>query len=147
MTDAAAGETPPESTVLARPDDRIPSVLRFSAELVAWVATPWVLAGHSWLLAAASLVVLIGLPAVLSTPGDKNSVVIAVPGWVTVLMVLAELGAAVVSMWLLRPGWAAVAVTLLATASVIAETPRRRWLLSSAGDVSPPRPRPVRRRP
>ncbi|MFG2559288.1 hypothetical protein [Streptomyces sp. NPDC048496] len=130
MTDAAAGETPPERTVSARPDDRIPSVLRFSTELVAWVTTPWVLAGHSWLLAALSLVALIGLPAVLSTPGDKNSVIVAVPGWATILMVLAELGAAVVSSWLLWPVWAAVPVTLLAAAAVVTEQPRWRWLVS-----------------
>ncbi|MEU0836577.1 hypothetical protein [Streptomyces sp. NPDC005969] len=129
MTDAAAGETPQERTASARPDDRIPSVLRFSTELVAWVTTPWVLAGYSWLLAALSLVVLIGLPAVLSTPGDKNSVIVAVPGWATILMVLAELGAAVVSSWLLWPVWAAVPVTLLAAAAVVTEQPRWRWLV------------------
>ncbi len=45
---------------MERPDDRIASVLRFTAELVAWVATPWALSKYSWLLAVLAVVVLIG---------------------------------------------------------------------------------------
>ncbi|MGV9991266.1 hypothetical protein [Streptomyces sp. NPDC003374] len=116
----------------ARPDDRTASALRFAAELVAWVATPWALAGHSWPLAALSVVLLIGLPTVLSTPGDKASVIIAVPGWVTILLVLVQLVAAVVSAWLAWPAWAAVPVTLLAAAVPVTERRRWKWLLSGA---------------
>ncbi|QFZ77350.1 hypothetical protein GFH48_32330 [Streptomyces fagopyri] len=57
---------------MERPDDRIASVLRFAAELVAWVATPWALSTYSWLLAVLAVVVLIGLPTVFSTPGDAG---------------------------------------------------------------------------
>lgn len=126
----------------AAPDDRLPSVLRFATELVAWVATPWWLAGTSWWLAAGSLVVLVVAPGVLGTPGDKGgkgeaggadgrrgAPPVAVPGWVTVAMVLLELGAAVVSSWALWPAWAAVCVCVLAAAALVTEQPRRRWLL------------------
>ncbi|MDW6060093.1 hypothetical protein SAZ11_21365 [Streptomyces sp. FXJ1.4098] len=61
MIDAAG------DTISTRPDDRTASVLRFAVELVAWVATPWALLGHSWLLAALSVVLLIGLPTCFST--------------------------------------------------------------------------------
>ncbi|MBO4258184.1 hypothetical protein [Streptomyces griseorubiginosus] len=115
---------------MERPDDTVPSAVRFATELVAWVATPWALWPHSWALSALSLVVLIGLPAVLSTPGDKENVVVAVPGRVTVLFVLLELGAAVASAWWIWPVWAAVPVTLLAAAALVTERPRWRWLLS-----------------
>jgi hypothetical protein len=127
VTDAA-GET-----ISGRPDDRTASALRFTVELAAWVATPWALARHSWLLAVLSLVVLIGLPAVLSTPGDKSdkaAVIIAVPGWVTILMVLLQLVAAVVSAWLVWPAWVAVVVALLAVAALVTERRRWRWLAS-----------------
>lgn len=124
MTDAAEEPAP------GPPDDRAASVLWFAVELVAWVATPWALADHSWLLAALSLVLLIGLPTILSTPGDKANVIIAVPGWVTILLVLLQLVAAVVSSWVLWPAWAAVVVTVLAAATLVTERPRWRWLVS-----------------
>ncbi|MGC0334548.1 hypothetical protein RKD23_007538 [Streptomyces sp. SAI-170] len=116
---------------MRRPDNRIGSALRFATELVAWVATPWALAGHSWLLAALSVVALIGLPTLFSTPGDKTNVIIAVPGWVTILLVLLQLAAAVVSSWLAWPAWAAVPVTLLAAATLVMERQRWRWLVSA----------------
>ncbi|BFV60980.1 hypothetical protein KCMC57_up60840 [Kitasatospora sp. CMC57] len=116
----------------ARPDDRAASALRFAVELIAWVATPWALAGHSWLLAVLSVAVLIGLPTCFSTPGDKAQVIIAVPGWVTILLVLLQLAAAVASSWLAWPAWAAVPVTVLATATLVTENRRWRWLLSGA---------------
>nr|WP_323376727.1 hypothetical protein [Streptomyces sp. RB17] len=108
-------------------------MFRFATELVAWVATPWALARYSWPAAVLSLVVLIGGPAVFATPGDKNKVVVPVPGWVTVVFVLLQLVAAVVSAWWLWPAWAAVPVTLLAAATLRTEQPRWRWLMSSAG--------------
>ncbi|MFC9926812.1 hypothetical protein [Streptomyces sp. NPDC127190] len=125
MTDAGGAPTS------RRPDDRAASALRFAAELVAWVATPWALAGYSVLLAALSVLVLIGLPTLFSTPGDKANVIIAVPGWATILLVLLQLVAAVVSSWLAWPAWAAVPVTLLVAATLVTERRRWRWLLSA----------------
>lgn len=75
---------------------------------------PWALASHSWMLAAVSVVALIGLPTLFSTPRDKANVIIAVPGWATILLVLLQLAAAVISSWLAWPAWAAIPVTLLA---------------------------------
>jgi hypothetical protein len=127
VTDATALEPAAE-----RPDDRAASVLRFATELVAGVATPWALAGRSWLLAAVSVALLIGLPTLFSTPGDKNSAIIAVPGWATVLLVLLQLAAAVTASWVVWPVWAAVPVSVLAAATLVAERGRWRWLLSAA---------------
>ncbi|MGJ5750350.1 hypothetical protein FB563_5354 [Streptomyces puniciscabiei] len=118
---------------MERPDDRVPSAFRFATELVAWVATPWALAGYSWPPAVLSLVVLIGVPAVFATPGDKTKVLLPVPGWVTIVFVLLQLVAAVVSAWWLWPAWAAVPATLLACAALVLEQPRWSWLLSLTG--------------
>lgn len=125
MTNTARAENTSE-----RPDDRAASALRFTTELIAWVATPWALAGHSWLLAALSVVALIGLPTLFSTPGDKVNVIIAVPGWTTILLVLLQLAAAVVSSWLAWPAWVAFSVTLLAATTLVTERRRWRWLIS-----------------
>jgi len=120
-----------------RPDDRIASVLRFAVELVAWVATPWALAGYSWPLAVLSVVLLIGLPTCFSTPGDKANVIIAVPGWITILLVLLQLAAAVTSSWLVWPTWAAALVTLMAVATLFTERGRWRWLMGLTADGAP----------
>ncbi|MFB7757425.1 hypothetical protein ACFC18_48945 [Streptomyces sp. NPDC056121] len=115
---------------MERPDDRIASALRFSTELIAWVATPWALWERSWPLAVLAVMILIGLPTVFSTPGDKAHVLVPVPGSVTVLLVLLQFAAAVTSAWLAWPVWAAVLVSLLVAAGLVTERRRRRWLLS-----------------
>ncbi|POX57183.1 hypothetical protein C3489_00185 [Streptomyces sp. Ru71] len=117
---------------MERPDDRIASILRFATELVAWTATPWALWGHSRLLAVLAVVVLIGLPTVFSTPGDKAQVIVPVPGAVTVLLVLLQLAAAVVAAWAAWPVWAALTVSVLAAATLVTESPRWRWLLATS---------------
>ncbi|MGW1948951.1 hypothetical protein ACWCRC_32100 [Streptomyces sp. NPDC001940] len=68
---------------------------------------------------------------IFATPGDKAQVLVPVPGSVTILLVLLQFGAAVVSAWLIWPVWAAVLVSLLATASLVTERLRWRWLLST----------------
>ncbi|WP_046588263.1 hypothetical protein [Streptomyces mangrovisoli] len=116
---------------MERPDDRVASALRFTTELVAWVATPWALSAYSWPLAALAVVVLIGLPTVLATPGDKAQVIVPVPGWVTVLLVLLQLAAAAIAAWFAWPTYAAVLVWVLVGATLVTERRRRRWLLSA----------------
>ncbi|MFG2431919.1 hypothetical protein [Streptomyces sp. NPDC048590] len=123
-------------SAVSRPDERVASFLRFSTELVAWVATPWALSSHSWWLAVLAVFVLIGLPTVLSTPGDKARVIVAVPGSVTVLLVLLQLAAALVSAWLAWPVWAGCLVTALAAAALVAELPRWRWLTTGKGGAA-----------
>ncbi|MED7827068.1 hypothetical protein [Streptomyces chiangmaiensis] len=116
---------------MEKPDDRITSVLRFAAELVAWVATPWALSTYSWLLAVLAVVVLIGLPAVFSTPGDKTHVIIPVSGTVTILLVLLQLAAALIAAWSAWPAYAAVLVSLLVATTLVTERHRWRWLVST----------------
>ncbi|MBA8954353.1 hypothetical protein ACFQU9_42240 [Actinomadura namibiensis] len=106
------------------------AVPRFLAELAAWVAAPWALAPHSVPLAVLAVVVLVGLPTVFATPGDKASVIVAVPGYVTVALVLLQLAAAVAASWAAWPPPVAVAVTALCAAVVVFEVPRWRWLLT-----------------
>lgn len=114
------------------PDSRVSSALRFTTELIAWVASPWALAPHSIPLAVAAVVVLIGLPTIFQTPGDKPRVLVAVPGVVTILLVLLQLVAAAVAAWFAWPMPVAVVVSALAVACVVTERPRWRWLLRAS---------------
>jgi hypothetical protein len=112
-----------------RPGDRLPGVFRFAVELLAWVAVPWALAGVSIPLAVLSVVVLVGLPTVFSTPGDKNQVLVPVPGVVSIALVLLHLVAAAWAAWAAWPATVAIAVTVLAAACLVTERARWRWLL------------------
>ncbi len=103
-----------------------------TTELIAWVSTPWALAPYSIPLAIAAVVVLIGLPTIFQTPGDKPRVTVAVPGFVTILLVLLQLVAAVAASWIAWPIAVAVVVSVLAVACVVTEQPRWRWLSGAA---------------
>ncbi|WP_433353887.1 hypothetical protein ACQP25_10450 [Microtetraspora malaysiensis] len=116
----------PQEPVLGPP-------LRFATELVAWVATPWALWGHSAVLAVVSVVVLIGLPAVFSTPGDKAQVVVPVPGPITIALVLLQFAAALASSWTAWHPLAGALVTVLVAAAIVTELPRWKWLLTVRG--------------
>ena len=113
----------------ARKGPDLASALRFSTELIAWVATPWAIADRSIVLAVLSVLLLIGLPTLFGTPGDKpGAPLVPVPGPVTIALVVLQLVAAVVSSWVVWPAAVAVLVSLLAAATVVTETPRWRRL-------------------
>ncbi|MDO4026215.1 hypothetical protein QKF57_11050 [Clavibacter michiganensis] len=126
----------PGTRTAARPGTRPPGHdplaggLRFLAELIAWVATPWALWPHSIPLAVCAVVLLIGLPAVFSTPGDRpgGDGLVPTPGIVTILLVLLQLVAASLAAWAIWRTWIAVAVTALCLAVVVTEQPRWRAL-------------------
>jgi Protein of unknown function (DUF2568) len=111
-----------------------PAVLRFASEIVAWVATPWALAAHSPVLAGAALLLLIGLPTVFATPGDKVTVMVEVPGPVTIGLSGLQLLAAVVASWAAWPVPVAVLVWALVGVTLYAELPR--WERLAGGDLT-----------
>lgn len=110
--------------------DPVRGGLRFLSELIAWVGTAWALWSHSIPLAIGALVLLIAPSAIFSTPGDRpgGDTPVAVPGIVTILLLLVQLAAATVAAWVLWPTWIAVAVTALCVTVVITEQPRWRAL-------------------
>lgn len=103
--------------------------LRFAAELVAWVAGPWAVADVSVLLAVPAAVILMGLPAIFSTRGDKRQVIIATPGPLRVFLEFALHGVGVAGAWLVWPPWLALVVTVVVIAALITGSPRLKWLL------------------
>ena len=111
------------------------SALRFGTELIAWVATPWAIGPHSIPLAVVADILLIGLPTVFGTPGDKRQVMVAVPWYGTIGLVLLQLVAAVAASWVAWPMPVALVVTALAAATVVTEQPRWRALRRQASNL------------
>ena len=115
-------------------DTPLSAALRFGTELIAWIAGPWA-AGtvHGWLIIPA-LVLLVGLPSIFSTPGDKNVIVVPTPGPVRVLIEFVLYSVALAAPWLVWPQPVAIATSLVVVASVAAGIPRIAWLLKGAPD-------------
>ena len=84
-----------------------------------------------WLVVPVS-VVLIGLPAIFSTRGDKRQVVVATPGPLRVLLELGLHVVAVAAAWVVWPVWLAIVATVVVAAAIATGIPRTRWLLRGA---------------
>ena len=128
-----------ESAAGPSPYDTVASAsTRFAIELVAWVAGPWAAADivGSWWAAIPALLVLVGLPAVFNTPGDKHTDGIATPGPIRIGIEMLLLVVAVGSAWIVWPPWAAVAVMILAVVMLITGLRRYRWLAAGAPAVA-----------
>jgi hypothetical protein len=80
-------------------------------------------------------IVLIGLSSIFSTPGDRNNVIVATPGPMRLAIEL--LIVAVAGAWIAWPQWAAILVTGLALADLVAGAARSRWLASGAPSYEP----------
>ncbi len=115
-------------------DTAISSGLRFLVEVLAWVAGPWAAAQHSLWFAIPAAVILVGLPAIFSTVGDKKQVIITTPGILRVLLELVLHAVAVVAAWLVWPDWLAAITTLVVIAGLATGIPRTKWLLQGAID-------------
>ena len=107
--------------------------LRFLVELIAWVAGPWAAGKLLGVWAGGiALVVLMVLPAVFSTPGDKQQVIVPTPGPIRFTLEL-DLGlVAVISAWYAWPTGAAVAATVVVVLAQLTGWRRSRWLLQGA---------------
>jgi len=117
-------------------DTPLSSGLRFLVELIAWVAGPWAANRESIWLAIPVLALLVGLPSVFSTPGDKRQVIVATPGPLRVPLELVLHVVAVACAWVVWPAWLAAIATLVVIAAAVAGIPRTRWLLRGAPDAS-----------
>ena len=108
------------------------SAVRFLAEIFAWVLTPWALAPHSVVLDVVAVVLLIGIPTVFGTPGDRPNVMVPVPGPVTIAINCLEFAAAVVAAWFAWPVWAAISVTVVVIVAAGLQVDRWRRLASAS---------------
>ena len=113
-------------------DTSVSGGLRFAVEVIAWIAAPWTAAEESWWLAVPVLVVLVALPAIFSTPGDKRQVVVATPGPVRIGIEVLLHAVAIAGAWLAWPVWGAVVATVIVVAAILTGIPRLLWLWRGA---------------
>ena len=113
-------------------DTPLSSGLRFAVEVIAWVAGPWMAGQASIWLAIPVLVVLVGLPSLFSTSGDKRQVLVPTPGPLRVALELLLHAVAIVAPWFVWPPALAVVTTLVVAAALVTGVPRTRWLLRGA---------------
>lgn len=108
---------------------------RFAIELVAWVVGPWAAAARTgqWWVAIPVAIVLIAVPAIFSTRGDKKQVVVATPGTLRVVIELALLVVAIVGAWDVLPTWAFASVIVIGAVMLASGRKRLQWLASGAG--------------
>jgi len=114
-------------------DSNFSAASRFTIEIVAWVAGPWAavdLTG-TWLMTIPALAILVALPGVFSTTGDKRHVVVAVPGRIRFLIEVILAVVAIVSALLVWTVIGAVIVAIIAAIMFIAGAQRAKWLLSN----------------
>ena len=116
-------------------DTPLSSGFRFLSELIAWVSGPWVATQVNPFLAILVLVVLIGLPTVFSTKGDKRHTIVDTPGPVRVLFELLQYSVAAIAPWLIWPTPIAAICVLIVVVALALGLPRLSWLLRGTPPV------------
>ncbi|WP_449336859.1 hypothetical protein [Streptomyces griseus] len=113
--------------------DPVRGGLRFAVEMTAWVCTPWALWSYFVPLANGVVLLLIGLPALFGTPGNRpgGDPPVAVPGIDTIALVVLQAVAAAASAWALWGTWVATSVTALCLILPLTKLPRWRAPLSA----------------
>lgn len=109
--------------------------LRFLVELIAWIAGSLAIAKWYNGLWIPFLLVLVLLPSIFSTKGDKRNVVVATPGLLRVFIELLLYLVATISPWFIWPTAVCIASTLMVGASLIFGLPRLVWLAKGANKV------------
>lgn len=113
-------------------DTAVSAGLRFLSELITWIAGPWAAAQISPWLVLPAIIILMGPPALFSTPNDKRMIVVPTPGPIRVVIELLLYCVAAIAPWFVWPTFVSVIVVAIVVASVIAGIPRFRWLLAGA---------------
>ena len=119
-------------------DTPVSSGLRFLMELIAWTAGPWAVAdlAGSWWAAVPAAAVLVAVPAMFSTRGDKRQAIVAVPGIVRLLIEIDLMTVAVVGAVIAWPIEAAVGAIIIVAAAALTGIRRARWLAAGAPQVA-----------
>ncbi|MDD9965348.1 MAG: DUF2568 domain-containing protein [Myxococcales bacterium] len=118
-------------------DTPLSSGLRFLSELITWTVGPWVVWQSSPGLGVAAGIVLVALPSVFSTPGDKNTIVVATPGPVRLAIELLLYAVGALGPWLVWSLPVSLLCTSVIAASIITGIPRLLWLFRGAKSPAP----------
>lgn len=114
-------------------DTPLSAGLRFAAELIAWISAPWAVSSLlGWPAAFALLAVLLALPAVFSTPGDKKTIIVATPGPVRIGIELLLHIVALIAPLMIWPPYAGILAIFIVLAALVVGVPRLVWLARGA---------------
>ncbi|NQW19688.1 MAG: hypothetical protein HQ477_03030 [Chloroflexi bacterium] len=107
---------------------------RFAIEIIAWIAGPWAAADISgtWFVTIPVLAVLLALPSVFSTVGDKRHIVVAVPGRVRFFIEVLLALVAIISALLVWTIIGAILVAIVAALMFITSIKRIKWLIANS---------------
>lgn len=105
---------------------------RFAVEIIAWVAGPWAVAQINVWLAIPTAIILMAIPGIFSTTGDKKKVVVAISGRKRVRIEFMLQIVAIVGAWIAWPAWLAAICAAIVAVSLFSGIPRTRWLLAGA---------------
>lgn len=114
-------------------DTLLSAGLRFATELIAWIAAPWA----AWSLfgpiaGIGALIVLAALPAIFSTPGDKNTIIVATPGPIRIGIELFLHIVALIAPFLVWPRLVGVIAVVVVMGALITGIPRLVWMARGA---------------
>ncbi|MEE8045283.1 MAG: hypothetical protein V3T49_00430 [Dehalococcoidia bacterium] len=101
---------------------------------MAWIVGPWAAADltGTWLMTIPALAILVALPGVFSTTGDKRHVVVAVPGRIRLLIEVILAVVAIYSALLVWTYIGGIIVSVIAIVMFVSGAARARWLLSNS---------------
>jgi hypothetical protein len=83
-------------------------------------------------MAVPAIIVLVGLPSVFSTKGDKKQIVVATPGPIRILIELFLYAVALGVPWIVWPIPVAEITSIIVVAALIMGVPRLAWLMRGA---------------
>ena len=114
-------------------DTPVSSGLRFLMDLAAWIAVPW----WAWeasgpISGIPTFLILLAIPAVFSTTGDKWQVIVPTPGPIRLVIELGLFAVAVLGASLAWSPYSGVAVSVIAVLALLSGCRRMTWLLKGA---------------
>jgi hypothetical protein len=113
-------------------DTLLASGFRSMSEVIAWVTGTWTLGAVHPLWGVFALIVMIGLPTVFTTKGDKKHMMVPTPGPIRALVDFLQFAVAAIAPWFVWPVWAAILSGVIVLAALVFGRRRYHWLINGA---------------
>ncbi len=108
------------------------SGFRFMTEIIAWVTGTWFVGSFHPILGVVALIVMVGLPTVFTTNGDKKHTMVETPGPIRAGIDFFQFGVAAVVPWFTLPNWLAAVCVAIVAAALFFGRQRFLWLFRGA---------------
>ena len=132
-TKSESADQMPEPTKKIHQHDTVAgSGFRFLTEVIAWVTGTWVAGLVHPILGVLALIVMVGLPTVFTTTGDKKHRMVESPGPLRALIDFFQFAVAALAPWYVLPNWIAVACVAIVVAAIFFGRERLVWLFRGA---------------